>query len=250
MSGALSVLLADNAAAGSSWTPSDLGANLIDAWDADTGIVLSGSDVSSWTGTNGNVLGLNTLTSESAPNRPAFGAASYNSKAGVTFDATNGEYLATTADSVAFGSSSSSFFMAAQLASASAAYGRLLSFQRGGAGDFSTSDTVAAILRDNNTQAITFFQNSTPGTSYAITYDTPSRFGVVFNNTNAKTYLNNVLQHTDSASFTLAANGTISVGDGALSSGGLASMVVRRIIITKHEPSAGDLTNIDTWLQG
>lgn len=228
---------------------SALSVTVVDCWDADQGIVKSGANVTTWTGANGSVLGLNTVTGESPPNSPTFSSSSFSTKAGLTFAIASGQYLATTAAAVAFGSSQPSFFVSAIITGSSPNFGRALSFTANGqSGDFNNSTSIAAIV-GLTAPAVEVVQNFLSSSNSSISLNTASRLGLICDNTNCLQYLNNVQQTTNAFSFTLGATGQISVGDGAGSGGALLDGTIRRMVVTKGVVSSGDRTTIDTFLQ-
>lgn len=230
-------------------------ANIVGIWDADLGITTSGSNVTHWVDqVNSYDLALNTLSGISGTQTsPVFSSSSYNSKAGLTFSgtaATAPTFLATTAGAVSFGTNTSSFFAAATLASTTPdSFARLVSFDDNTAADWNEANSVAAINRNSTNAQLTCTQNTVAGTIYSISYDTPSRVGVVFDNVNGTPYLNNVAQASTAFTFTLAATGRISVGQGE-AAGANWNGVVRRVLVLKKAASSTDRSNIDRWLQG
>jgi hypothetical protein len=245
------------AGAGGGVTTADIialfGADIIGIWDADLGKSLSGSDVISWTdqGSHGYVLGLNALGTASPPVSPIFSATSYGGKPGIAFSGSGatGKYLATTAGAVAFNSNACSFFAAATLASSAGAFGRLVSFDDNVAADWNTPGSIAAISRDSSNPGISVTQNTVSAAPYSISYDTPSRLGLVCDNTNMIQYLNNVAQNTTAHGFTLAAAGRISIGEGQ-NAGTNWDGKLRRLLILKVAASLSNRATVDTWLQG
>lgn len=238
-----------------SWTPASLGSDLIAYWDAGVGKTLSGANVLTWTdqSSNGYVLDLNTLTGCAAPVSPVYGATSYGGLPGVSFSGTNGvdgQYLATAAGAVAFGSSVCSFFISGTLANSSDAFAPFIAFDNNNTAS-GAADAVMPIARSAAGEAFRGHQNGNLTASIALTYDTPTRMGQVFDGVNNTPYLNNVAQSTTAMSFTLAANGRISVGSS--NDTGAASRnvngIIHRIVVTKSAVDATARSNIDTWLQ-
>lgn len=228
---------------------------VIGCWNADEGVVKSGSAVTSWTdqSSSATVLGLNVSGSEPTPTSPTFGASSYGGKAGLTFTASSGNYLASTGAVAGWpGSTMLSVFMAATLTSNAAVFARGVSFVSAGHTDPSFPDSVAAILRNNNTQAIEAFLDGAAAGSYSITYSTASRFGVTINGATINTYLNNVSQASGSGGGSMNLGSTtpqVCVGD---CNGGASAFwdgVIRRIVVTNTVVTSTDRSNIDTWLQ-
>lgn len=237
------------------WTPASLGTDLIDYWDAGAGKTLSGANVLTWTGQGPNayVLGLNTLAGSAAPVSPTYSATSYGGLPGISFAGLNatsdGQYLSTTVGAVAFGSSVCSFFISAQLASSSDAFAAFIAFDNNNNAP-GNIDAIMPIARAAGGEAFRCHQGGNVGATIPLTYDTPTRMGQVFDNVNNTPYLNNVAQTTTAFSFTLAANGRISVGSANDASGGRnVNGIIHRIVVTKSVVSAGDRINIDTWLQ-
>lgn len=81
--GALIGLLEEDGTAGGgiAGTPADYGANLVEWLDAETGVVTSGSDVTSWTGSEGNVFAV-----PAGQRSPTFIASSQNGLPGLLFE--------------------------------------------------------------------------------------------------------------------------------------------------------------------
>lgn len=227
-----------------------LGANIVGIWDADLGVLKTGSNVTSWTdqSSNGYVLGLNPLTTSGTPTSPVFSSSSYGGKAGITSSIIS-QFLCTTVGAVSFGTNTSSFFAAATLAAASETNGRLLTFDNNIGADWNQLNNISAINRDGTNQAITGTQNTVGVTPYSITYDAPSRLGLVCDNTNMTPYFNNAVQPATAQSFTLAATGRIAVFEGN-SAGSTWFGVIRRVLVLKSVASSGDRSSIDSWLQG
>lgn len=243
---------------GGPWSPASLGANLVACWDADAGVAKTGNDVTVWTDQSSNAYsaGLNTLGTSGAPNSPVYSATSYGGKPGITFSgfADGGspqpQYLSTGANAVAFGTNVSSWFVAGMFTNGGAGFNRMISFDSGGGADFDNATSVCAILRDSTTQSFNTVQNSVAATSAAFSaYDTAIRFGMVFNNTVATPYLNNVAQATTAMSFTLGATGRISIGNGMNANANLGAPI-RRILVMKSVATSQERSDIDTWLQG
>jgi hypothetical protein len=69
---------------GAPFTPTDLGASLLEWWDAEdaTKLTLSGSDVVTWTGKVGGLA----PTQSTGASRPLYSATSFNNRPGLTFD--------------------------------------------------------------------------------------------------------------------------------------------------------------------
>lgn len=232
--------------------------NIIGCWDADLGVATAGANVTSWTdqSSNGYVLGLNAAGGQTAPASPQFSSSSYNSKAGISFTVASRQYLATTAAAIAFNSTTSSWFVAAQFGSTTQGFGRMLSFWQSTGqtfGDFADNNSVGPLMRDSTNQNVTWYQNNVQGPTAAITYDTPTRMGVVFDNTNGTIYLNNSQAAQASKSFTVgvAAGSQLAVGEASALAAvdALINGVIRRIVITSSAVSSGDRGNIDTFLQ-
>lgn len=236
--------------AAGAWTPASLGTDLIDYWDADAGVVLSGSDVTTWTGQGPNayVLGSSAISGDLS-SAPVYNATSFGGKAGLTFTAANLDYLATGVAAVSFGGTTGSFFMAIDVSASSGNFARILSFQASGTSDSNSATSVAAIENWLDPQHINFQQNGGSGTSVAITNGTQLRLGMVFNGSTGTAYLNNAAQTPASASFTFSSTGSISVGCGGGASPAYFQGTIRRIVVTKSVISGADLTSLDTWLQ-
>jgi hypothetical protein len=237
------------------WSPLNLGASLIDFWDASAGVVLSGADVITWTGQGPNhyVLGLNAITGAAAPVSPTYNAASFNGKPGITFAGANGvdgQYLTTTANAVSFGTNTPSFFMACTLSNGVNGFGRWLSTDNN-ATDWTNPDSIVALTRDSGTDSVTWTYNFNVGATTLVTvgYDTPFRYGVIFDGVNGTIYLNNVQQTPNAIVLTLAATLRLAVGTGYNANHNVNG-IARRIVITNNAVSATDRANIDTWLQG
>ena len=215
--------------------------------DASAGVTLSGSNVTTWTDQQNSYAF--TPGNCSATNPPVFSATSYGGLPGITFANASGECVATGSTTVAVNSTSSWFFCAATQGAAVGSVGRLISFLYSADGnDFGGTNSVAAILANNAGQNW-YFQQTTSGPPYTITGATPSRFGVTFDNTNGTTFLNNVQQAQQAATFTLggAAGGKAYIGNFG-GGGDFWDGVVRRCVAGTGTLSSGNRTNIDTFL--
>lgn len=224
---------------------------VISCWNADEGVTGNPS-VTAWTDqATGFVLGLHTSGAEPSPTSPTFSSTSYGGKAGLTFTAASGNYLANTlaVNSAYGGLSNLSVFAAATLTSNAVSFARLFSYTS--ASTDTASDGVAAILRNSTTQAIEAFQNGSAAGSYSITYGSTSRFGVTIGGSTINTYLNNVFQATGSggSSLSLGGTGQLCLGDCSGGSSAFWDGIVRRIVVTSTVVSSTDRSNIDTWLQ-
>ena len=69
------------------WTPLSLGSDLIAWWDADNGVSLSGSSVTSWADRKAGYLAEQTLSGS----RPLWSDTSFNGAPGITFDGNDDE---------------------------------------------------------------------------------------------------------------------------------------------------------------
>ena len=226
---------------------------IVGCWDADAGVVKSGSNVTTWTDQQSThyVLGLNTLGGgEAAPTSPVWNATSYGGKAGITCTAASAEYLATNGgSSFSMGGTGASFFMAATMTSNSITYARGLSLGgTGQTGDYNNTTSVAAFIRNATSQQMIWYYNSTAATAYNITYATASRFGLVFDGTNGNQYLNNSLQNQNSQASLALTTGQLGMCDGVGSTGAYWDGVIRRIVITNTTASSTDRGFIDTFL--
>lgn len=92
--GAITNIAAVGAAAAPPWQPSDLGADLLAFWDAETvaSLTLAGELVTTWAD---QVAGY-AATQATSGFKPVYSATSFNSRPGVTFDGTD-DYLRTAA---------------------------------------------------------------------------------------------------------------------------------------------------------
>lgn len=234
------------------WTPASglTGGAVVRAWwDADLGVSLSGANVLTWTDQAfGYVLGLNTIPVEVAPVSPTFSATSFGGKAGITFAGTtgiNGQYLATVTTSVAMGSTTKpGYFVSATIGSGSNNYGRTLSHNNGTNADYEVDGF--SISRDASTQAV---KSSGPVVGVAITYDAPFRAKAIYDGTNVNFYVDGAAPQVVALTVTARPSVQVSVGNGRSAAGNLNG-IMRRVLITSGDLDAGDITNIDTWLQG
>jgi hypothetical protein len=234
------------------WTPANLGAPLVDYWDAGVGLVLDGPKVITWTGQGPNATTLSrNIISGTLPLSPMWDATSFAGRPGISFgrdNYLNPHFLSTGVGAVAFGTSTASFFMSGTVAAESDAFARWVSFSNDTT-DFSSANAVVAISRSAGGQALRWEQNGGNGGSYNITYDKPSRFGVTFNGSAAQTYLNDVFQVNTSVSFTLAATGRLVIGYGFNAGPGMMDGIIHRLVITKDALSVANRANVDFWLQ-
>jgi hypothetical protein len=144
-------------AAGSSWSPVDLGAALRLWLKADVGITLNGSDVAAWADQSGN--GFN-LVQATAAQQPAYNATGFNGRPTVDFVESDTNNLQS-AHNVAFSlGTASSWFIVGQMHPETGIYGRLIVYveatqaDTGSSSDYDYFTNVAAILRDNTNNSI------------------------------------------------------------------------------------------------
>jgi hypothetical protein len=244
VAGTSNILTSQQITVPSSWTPADLGANLIGWWKADTGVTESGGAVSQWDDQSGNA---NHLTQGTGANKPTYSATGFNtSYKGITFDGTN-DYLSKT---VFTGMSGDvvSIFMAGQLTTGAGSYARAVSYSNTSV-DYTGSNNGAWFSRDGTSDALSGYRNGAIGTK-AVTLDAPFRGGSVFDGTNHTMYVNNSGGTPVASTGTWASAATIMLG--AMAQPGTSDFFkgkIAEIFIFKSAPDSTTRTNIDNYLK-
>lgn len=229
----------------SAWVPTDLGSALVAAYTAlRAGTVHTASgNITSWDDFSGNSR---TLTS-AVGNEPAYSATGFSGGPGLTFDPTNNERMATALDAINLGTGTAfAIFFSIILRNTTESFGRILGFKQ-----FGETDDIATpsfnIARQSGNDAFDFYSDS-PICSFAATYATPLRLALVCSGTTARFYIDNVAQTSAAFTTTLGPVGTLRLAaftDGQTNFGG----DLRAIGIMNRNPTAGELTQWDTWLQ-
>ena len=232
--------------------------NITGCWNADEGVTKTGSNVTAWTDqtTNGYVLGLNAAGTNTGPVSPVFNSSSYNSRAGITCTAASREYLATTVNAIAGSGTATSFFIAAAPTASTQNNGRVLSFVADLDGsDFSGTNSMVVLGESTTTTTFESLNNLTVLSTATITFSTPTRFGIVNDNTTNNTiYVNNVAGTPAPFTTTLgnAVNGSqlaVCESINGIAADALMDGPVRRILMMNRAANSTDRGFIDTWLQ-
>jgi len=240
-----------------SWTPSDLGTALRLWIKADTGTSVTGSLIDSIADQSGRGFNLGSLTTH----RPTLNATGYNGHPSIDFTSSSTTYLNTARDVALSMGSSSSWFFIGQMDTGTISYGRLFSYlgatdAAGTAADYSSTGSVAAILRNASTNAVCMYQAAVvTGASSGVSLNTNMRVLMVFDNVNATLYINNVQAAQTACSFTLNSSGNICLGgDPATSSGAMAFPIdcwdgtVAEALVTNTALSSTDRSNLDAYV--
>lgn len=259
MSGVLSVLLGDNAAAGSS-TPNPIaifGSDLVAWYRADVGVfsnaggttpATNGSGVKNWQDQSGNGYHLLSI----GAGDPTYNTTGFNGRKTITF--VNGNGNALRALSVALSGGLFSAWIAANITSSSNGVGRVYGYASPTETMLGTNSAIIGVLAGSTTSyggfqgGVGFVSNGTiaNGTNY--------RLGTVFDTTgthNGICYINNVANASTNLSgvwvgFNTA--GAILVGDEATPTAAFDG-VLSEIIITKVVATSGQINAVDDWLK-
>jgi hypothetical protein len=246
-------------AAGSSWSPVDLGAALRLWLKADVGITLNGSDVAAWADQSGN--GFN-LVQATAAQQPAYNATGFNGRPTVDFVESDTNNLQS-AHNVAFSlGTASSWFIVGQMHPETGIYGRLIVYveatqaDTGSSSDYDYFTNVAAILRDNTNNSISGYFSAVQKGIKALSPATNARFGSVWDGTNHTPYVNNAAGTSVAAATLLGASGNIRVGASLGYSLGIQTAagaawdgVISEIVVTNTALSEPDLLLLDDYFK-
>jgi hypothetical protein len=228
----------------SSWTPADLGADLLGWWDASNSgsLTLSGADVTGWNDLSGSG---NHLTQGTATRYPQYSATSFNSSyPGLTFDGSNDVLL----KSSAAGTTGNILccFAVARLDSGGASSGRLFSYALS-SDDYQSVTTGILLARNVATEALFAYRNNSALGTKAITYGSNFRAASILDGSNNTIYVNNV------ASTSVASTGsfgntdtTMRIGNSFANNEGWKGTIAE-VFICKVVPS--DLTAIDNYFK-
>jgi hypothetical protein len=241
-------------AAGGSWAPTDLGANLLAWYDCqDSGsLTLTGSSVDQWNDLSGNG---NHLTQSTSILKPTYGATSFNSsKPGISFD--GNDWLQ---DSSFGGTTGSvlSVFAVGQMSGSTNAYGRLAGYSTvpdTGDNDYSAATTAAFFLRDSTNNAIGGYRNGGAKGVKAVSLATPCRMGSVYDGTNHTAYVDNSAGTSVSSSGAFTNTGAVFIlgrgGDSGYWNGFICEVIVCITDLTADSTTRADMDSYFTTRWG
>lgn len=230
------------------WTPASLGSNLVAWYDADTGVTTSSGNITQWTDRTGN----SNHTLVNSGTVPFSTSSAINSKAAVVFTAANTSKLKTASSTFQMGTGTTgSCWALCQMLTGTGGFGRLVSYDHG-ANDYDGTGRTGYILRANSSNGFNNYRNNiaTPALGLPFSLATTVRLGVIFNGTIKAAYLNgSQVGTTDAFTSAWIDNGNLVLGgDTAAGAADYWDGALRELIITKHSPSAQDITDIDTYL--
>lgn len=221
-----------------------LGTNLLAWYRADTGVTLSGSNVTQWDDQSGNAYH---LTVPGGINSPQYSATSFNSRPGITFSTSGTTGLQKTSFAPGAISVTSAFLVGTE-ESTTGSNARFISYKNVVGTDTDTDGVIWHLSPTLTT--IRGFQGATGflGSSGTLTDGIPYRLGSIYDGVNHTIYVNNVAQTPAGANaFTLTSSGTLGIGQqGGLDS---CSSVMAEIVITKSNVGSSDRTSLDTWFK-
>jgi hypothetical protein len=232
------------AAIGGGGTPSTIfGANLIVWTKADTGVTLSGSNVTAWADQSGNGHDFGVENAS-----PTFSGSGFNGLSGITFTTTQG--LKTAGFNIS--SNVAGFFVVGNFTTSTGANARILAyFDPIVAADY---NSVAHILALNNVSSgnIDCLQNSVSSTAMAVTTGTNVRLGLTFNGPtgNVNSYVNNGAPTTTGGfgNNTLGGSGAF-LDLGFSNAGSGVPFTAAEMVVVNIVPSSGQLTSLDNYFK-
>lgn len=232
--------------AAGSWVPTDLGSSLVAAYTTlrSGAVHTSGGNITGWDDISTNARNLLSAVG----NEPAYGATVFAGGPGLTFDAANNERMISSTSALNFGTGTAfAIFMSIVLRSTTESFGRILGF----ALEITGSDDIGSgsfnIARQSSNDVFEFYSDSSL-CSFPATYDTPLRIAFVYSGTTVRFYVNTVAQTSTAFTATLGPAFTMRVGsytNGANNFDG----DLRALGIMNRDPTSGELTQWDTWLQ-
>lgn len=238
---------------GGGFTPASL-PGLIAWYKADADVYSNTSLTTPQTTNNGNVAGWKDqsgngyhLTQATGQYLPTYLTAGLNGKPAISFAAAAPSMLAS-ASGVAMGTGNvASAVMIGQLTSGAASNSRVVVYDSGG--DTNPGSCIF-MIRNGGSNAFAGYR-SIPGFvgSQAISLATTYRMGIVFDGTNATTYLNNANPTATACTDSLSNGGLISIG--AHNTAGPQEGwdgPIGEIIITNQAMSSGDRASLDAYL--
>lgn len=229
-----------------SWSPTDMGADLLGWYDAqDSGsLTLSGSDVTQWNDKSGNSMH---LTQGTAGRYPQYSATSFNSSyPGLTF---SDDYMEKSSYGLTSGAVCAAFIVCTMTTNCDT-YGRAVTYGNyPTAADYDTSGNGVFILRDNTTNAVTAYTTGASRSSKGVSLSTPMWVGSVFDGTNHTMYVDNVAASSSAFSGAFTNSRILRVGTSLAVSASTEYWdgVISEVIITKATVDSTLLTNIDTY---
>lgn len=234
-------LIAPTAASGS-WTPADLGSDLIAWYDASvSGSITGTSPVTAWSDQSGT--GNNLVSSGGGPTYNAtgfnsgypgllFSSSSTNRLTDATFTGTSGAVL--------------SVFMVGTMTGSTESFGRAISYTISSGNDFDSTTAAALILRDSSNNNVQSYRNSAGRSTKAISLSTPTIIGSVYDGTNHTMYVDNVAGTPSAFTSSFSAtNANLLIGaDSAVTSW---DGYICEVIIFTTAPDSTLLNDIDAY---
>lgn len=240
------------------WTPASLGANLTAWYLADTGVykdagstlAANNETVQQWNDQSGNAHHLSQATSG---NRPTYKTASdYNTQKGIDFVAASSNFMTTPSQVIPSNNTTISAFIVGRMRTGTSNYGRALSWTTSASlsiDDYANTTSAALILRDAGVNGFSTYFNGGALQIQSISLATNYRLGVIFDGSNAKTYINGSGSAGTGAVPNFGANGALRAG-GEFSGGGAPSSFwdgpILEVVIAKTS-IASDVSNIETY---
>lgn len=230
------------------WVPTDLGANLIAWYKADTGIykdagttlAANGETVQQWNDQSVNGYHLKQGTSG---NRPQFLSAGFNSKQTVKFTAATPTSMATDAASVAMGTGAvGSAFFVGQMLTGTPNAGRAVNYMIAG-NDTDTTDSAWLIRSLGGADTVLTYRAGSKALE-SISLATNYRLGSIFDGTNDTIYINNVAGTPVGCTDAWGSPGQIGLSSIAAWDGPISE-----VVITKSALSVGDRSNLDDYFK-
>ena len=245
ISGALS-LSASAASVLALQTPSGIfGANLV-AWArADTGVTLSGSNVTGWADQSGNGRNFSAFTTS-----PTFGATAFNTtKPGITFLNGSTQGLLTGVFNIA--SSVAGFFIVCNVPALAGGSDRLFAYFNPALGDWNSSTGITLICPSGGN--VNILQNGANGPNLFFSTPTNARIGCVYNGPAGaiSMYLNNgtPVTGTGLGNNTLGASCVLDIGANATAPSLAFGMIIAEIVMVNVVPTSGQLASLDSYFQ-
>lgn len=226
---------------GSSFTPLSL-TGLIAWYKADTGVTTSGGNVTQVLDQSGNGY---TLTNTGTV---AFNATGFNGLSAFDFIVANAGLLKTAVDSVSLSGTTGSAFFVGQMKTATANYGRAISYRGNGqTQDFSNAASAAWQLRDGTNNAIHNYRTN-PKAVEAVSLATNYRLGAIYDGVNVTQYINNAAGTPAACSDSFTGPGQISVGADTLSPAYWEGPIAE-VVITSSALGSGDRLSLDNYFK-
>lgn len=222
------------------WAPTDLGANLVAWYKADTGVTGT-SPVTAWADQSGNG---NNLAVESGYTGPTYSATGLNSKPAITFAIASNHGM-NTSGTVAFGAGGAQavfgiLSFSASSTSNSGAFNRGISM-------FSSGFVDLALAATGSVPQLEAVNNLNVRSTKAASINTSIRAGINADGSTIKTYVDGNAGSSFSGAVTLSNSGFIYITADSASGFGFDGKI-SELIFVNRALTAGELTNMDTYL--